>query len=105
MSELTADGVREALRPIVDPEIYISIVDLGLIRAVEVSEDGAKVRIIMTLTTPFCPEGPMIVEQVKQIVAALPGVRESEVELVWTPPWDPRTEASDEVKAELGIWD
>ena len=105
MSELTADGVREALRPIVDPEIYISIVDLGLIRAVEVSEDGAKVRIVMTLTTPFCPEGPMIVEQVKQIAAALPGVRESEVELVWTPPWDPRTEASDEVKAELGIWD
>ena len=105
MSELTADGVREALRPIVDPEIYISIVDLGLIRAVEVSEDGAKVRIVMTLTTPFCPEGPMIVEQVKQIAAALPGVRESEVELVWSPPWDPRTEASDEVKAELGIWD
>ena len=105
MSELTADGVREALRPIVDPEIYISIVDLGLIRAVEVSADGAKVRIVMTLTTPFCPEGPMIVEQVKQIAAALPGVRESEVELVWTPPWDPRTEASDEVKAELGIWD
>ncbi len=105
MSELTADGVREALRPVVDPEIYISIVDLGLIRAVEVSEDGAKVRIVMTLTTPFCPEGPMIVEQVKQIAAALPGVRESEVELVWTPPWDPRTEASDEVKAELGIWD
>ena len=105
MSELTADGVREALRPIVDPEIYISIVDLGLIRAVEVSADGAKVRIVMTLTTPFCPEGPMIVEQVKQIAAALPGVRESEVELVWSPPWDPRTEASDEVKAELGIWD
>ena len=105
MSELTADGVREALRPIVDPEIYISIVDLGLIRAVEVSEDGAKVRVVMTLTTPFCPEGPMIVEQVKQIAAALPGVRESEVELVWNPPWDPRTEASDEVKAELGIWD
>ena len=105
MSELTADGVREALRPVVDPEIYISIVDLGLIRAVEVSEDGAKVRVVMTLTTPFCPEGPMIVEQVKQIAAALPGVRESEVELVWTPPWDPRVEASDEVKAELGIWD
>ena len=105
MSDLTADGVREALRPIVDPEIYISIVDLGLIRAVEVSEDGAKVRIVMTLTTPFCPEGPMIVEQVKQIAAALPGVRESEVELVWNPPWDPRAEASDEVKAELGIWD
>ena len=105
MSELTAEGVREALRPVVDPEIYISIVDLGLIRAIDVAPDGAKVKVTMTLTTPFCPEGPMIVEQVKQIAAALPGVKESQVELVWNPPWDPRKEASDEVKAELGIWD
>ncbi len=105
MSELTPESVREALKPVVDPEIFISIVDLGLIRDVVVAESGAKVKVVMTLTTPFCPEGPMIVEQVKQIVASLPGVQESEVELVWTPPWDPRKEASDEVKAELGIWD
>lgn len=105
MSELTPESVREALKPVVDPEIFISIVDLGLIRDVVVAEGGAKVKVVMTLTTPFCPEGPMIVEQVKQIVASLPGVQESEVELVWNPPWDPRKEASDEVKAELGIWD
>ncbi len=105
MSELTPEAVREALKPVVDPEIFISIVDLGLIRDVVVAEGGAKVRVVMTLTTPFCPEGPMIVEQVKQIVASLPGVQESEVELVWNPPWDPRKEASDEVKADLGIWD
>jgi metal-sulfur cluster biosynthetic enzyme len=105
MSELTPESVREAIRPVVDPEIFISIVDLGLIRDVVVAEGGAKVRVVMTLTTPFCPEGPMIVEQVKQIVASLPGVQESEVELVWNPPWDPRKEASDEVKAELGIWE
>ena len=105
MSELTPESVREALKPVVDPEIFISIVDLGLIRDVVVAEGGAKVRIVMTLTTPFCPEGPMIVEQVKQVVASLPGVQESEVELVWNPPWDPRKEASDDVKAELGIWD
>ncbi len=105
MSELTPESVREGLKPVVDPEIFISIVDLGLIRDVVVAEGGAKVKVVMTLTTPFCPEGPMIVEQVKQIVASLPGVQESEVELVWNPPWDPRKEASDEVKAELGIWD
>ncbi len=105
MSELTPEAVREALKPVVDPEIFVSIVDLGLIRDVVVAEGGAKVRVVMTLTTPFCPEGPMIVEQVKQIVAFLPGVQESEVELVWNPPWDPRKEASDDVKAELGIWD
>ncbi len=105
MSELTPEAVREALKPVVDPEIFISIVDLGLIRDVEVAPGGAKVRVVMTLTTPFCPEGPMIVEQVKQVIATLPGVQESEVELVWNPPWDPRKEASDDVKAELGIWD
>jgi len=105
MNGLTPDSVREALKPVVDPEIFISIVDLGLIRGVEVAPDGTRVKVTMTLTTPFCPEGPMIVEQVKQIVAALPGVVESEVELQWNPPWDPRTEASEDVKAELGIWD
>ena len=105
MSELTPESVREALKPVVDPEIFISIVDLGLIRDVVVAEGGAKVKVVMTLTTPFCPEGPMIVEQVKQVIASLPGVQESEVELVWNPPWDPRKEASDEVKADLGIWD
>jgi metal-sulfur cluster biosynthetic enzyme len=105
MSDLTPESVREALKPVVDPEIFISIVDLGLIRSVEVAPDSGKVKVTMTLTTPFCPEGPMIVEQVKLIVAALPGVVESEVELQWNPPWDPRKEASEDVKAELGIWD
>ncbi len=105
MSELTEESVREALKPVVDPEIFISVVDLGLIRGVEIAPDGKRVKVTMTLTTPFCPEGPMIVEQVKMIVAGLPGVAESEVELQWSPPWDPRTDASDEVKAELGIWD
>lgn len=105
MSSLTVEAVRDALRPIQDPEIFISIVDLGLIRTVEVAPDGTTVKVTMTLTTPFCPEGPMIVEAVKQAISSLPGVVESEVELQWNPPWDPRKEASDDVKAELGIWD
>ncbi len=105
MTTLTAEAVREALRPIQDPEIFISIVDLGLIRAVEISPDGSGVKVVMTLTTPFCPEGPMLVEAVKQTLTTLPGVESSEVELQWNPPWDPRKEASDEVKADLGIWD
>jgi metal-sulfur cluster biosynthetic enzyme len=105
VSQLTEQTVREALRPIQDPEIFISIVDLGLIRAVEVAPDGTTVKVTMTLTTPFCPEGPMIVEAVKQALSSLPGVKESEVALQWNPPWDPRKDASDEVKADLGIWD
>ena len=105
MNELTPEAVREALRPIQDPEIFISIVDLGLIRGVEISPDGSSVKVVMTLTTPFCPEGPMLVESVDQTLRTLPGVQQAQVELQWNPPWDPRKEASDEVKAELGIWD
>ena len=104
MSELTVESVREALRPITDPEIAISIVDLGLIRAIDVGADGT-VKVTMTLTTPFCPEGPEIVAAVDGTLRGIPGVTEAAVELQWNPPWDPRTEASDDVKAMLGIWD
>jgi metal-sulfur cluster biosynthetic enzyme len=105
MSELTTDAVREALRPITDPEIAISIVDLGLIRNIELSADRSSVKVTMTLTSPFCPEGPEIVAAVDGALRILPGVREAAVELQWNPPWDPRAEASDDVKATLGIWD
>jgi metal-sulfur cluster biosynthetic enzyme len=104
MSALTPESVRDALRPIEDPEIGFSLVDLGLIRAIDVSPDGATVKITMTLTTPFCPEGPFLVEAVKQAAAALPGVTQADVELVWSPPWDPKTEATEDVRAALGFW-
>lgn len=102
--ELSPETIKNALRPVVDPEIGISVVDLGLIRDIQLSPDGV-VTVRMTLTSPFCPEGPAIVQEVEQTVRFLPGVKEAAVELVWNPPWDPRTEASDEVKAMLGIWD
>lgn len=105
MSSLTPDAVKAALSPITDPEIGISIADLGLIRRVEVSEEGKTVTVTMTLTSPFCPEGPAIVAAVEHTLRTLPGVANASVQLEWDPPWDPRTEASDEVKAELGIWD
>jgi metal-sulfur cluster biosynthetic enzyme len=101
---VTEEQVREAIRPVVDPEIAISVLDLGLVRKVDVAEDGA-VTVTMTLTSPFCPEGPMIVAAVESAVRAVPGVTGARVELQWTPPWDPRKDADDEVKAMLGIWD
>lgn len=104
MSTLTPEQVREALRPIEDPEIGLSLIELGLIREVDVLEEGHRVRLTMTLTTPFCPEGPAIVEEVRRTVAAIPGVETAEVDLVWSPPWDPRTDASEDIQAELGIW-
>ncbi len=105
MTTLTPDAVKEALFHITDPEIGISIVELGLIRRVEVAEDGSAVTVTMTLTSPFCPEGPAIVAAVEHTLATIPGVTEGSVQLEWDPPWDPRTDASDEVKAELGIWE
>jgi metal-sulfur cluster biosynthetic enzyme len=104
MAELTPEAIKKALQPVVDPEIGISVVDLGLIRDIQITPEGS-VTVRMTLTSPFCPEGPAIVQEVEQTVRFLPGVKEAAVELVWNPPWDPRTEASDEVKAMLGIWD
>jgi metal-sulfur cluster biosynthetic enzyme len=70
-----------------------------------VAPDGARVSVTMTLTTPFCPEGPMIVAAVESAVRNLPGVADASVALQWSPPWDPRKEASDDVKAMLGIWE
>lgn len=102
--ELTPEAIKKALQPVVDPEIGISVVDLGLIRDIQITPEGV-VTVRMTLTSPFCPEGPAIVQEVEQTVRFLPGVKEAAVELVWNPPWDPRTEASDEIKAMLGIWD
>ncbi|MER3415493.1 MAG: hypothetical protein C4297_04670 [Gemmataceae bacterium] len=102
---LTEEQVLAALRPIHDPEIHLSIVDLGLIYGIAIENEGKKVTVRMTLTTPFCPVGPQFIESVRQAVRTLPGVEEAEVELVWSPPWDPRTHASDEVKFLLGIYD
>lgn len=101
---LTEDMVFEALKPIVDPEIGIGIVELGLIYGAEFEDDGKKVTVEMTLTSPMCPYGPQIIGQVHEMVKYLPGVEETDVKVVWTPQWDPKTMASDEVKDKLGIW-
>lgn len=96
--------VLDALRPIQDPEILLSIVDLGLIYGVDVSEDGSKVVVRMTLTGPGCPVGPQILAAVHNTVARIPGVKEPDVQLVWDPAWNPVIHASDDAKDALGIW-
>jgi metal-sulfur cluster biosynthetic enzyme len=94
--------IRAALRVIQDPEIHLSILDLGLIYGVQSNSNGT-VRVQMTLTSPACPVGPLLQAQVQSAVLRLPGVQEAMVELVWNPPWDPRTMASDDIKMELGL--
>jgi serine O-acetyltransferase len=81
------EDVREALRPVVDPEIGMSVVDLGMIREIVLTKDG-KVEVKMVLTTPFCPLASMITEQVRQAAATVPGIGEASVTLL-DQPWDP----------------
>lgn len=95
------EGVIAALRDIFDPEIPVNIYDLGLIYGVDVDADG-HVAVTMTLTTPHCPVAESMPGEVELRVAAVPGVRDAEVNLVWDPPWDPQ-KMSDEAKLELGM--
>lgn len=102
MSTIQEDVVREHLRTIVDPELGVNIVDLGLIYGIEIGPEG-KVVVKMTLTSPACPLGAVIQAQVHQALVKLPWVKDPRVELVWTPRWDPRTMASEDARMELGI--
>ncbi|UCE23316.1 MAG: DUF59 domain-containing protein [Candidatus Zixiibacteriota bacterium] len=99
----TSEQVFDALRPVQDPEIRIGIVDLGLVYDALVEESG-KVTVKMTLTTPGCPYGEMLMSMVHRAVEQLDGVTEVEVRLVWSPVWDPKEMCSDAAKDLLGIW-
>ena len=101
----TEEEVHSALKAVYDPELGISVEDLGLIYGVQVDDDAKTVIVDMTLTTPACPLGPIIKTQAHSVLTnAYPAVRDVDINLVWTPRWDPRTMASEEAKAELGIW-
>ena len=101
-SDSPEEQVRGALRTVIDPELNLNILDLGLIYGTQI-QDG-NVKVTYTLTSPGCPLGPVIKGQIQSALIKLPWVKEVHNELVWTPPWDPKTMASDEVKTELGIW-
>ena len=97
--------IMRALKAVYDPELGISIVDLGLVYGIRTEEESGKVTVDMTLTTPACPLGPMIRTQAHAVLTSnFDAIREVDMNLVWTPRWDPRTMASEEAKAELGIW-
>ena len=83
---LTQQTILEALQPVIDPEIGMSVIDLGMIR--EVVIEGDIVDIKMVLTTPFCPLAGLLTERVRQAAAAVPGVSEAKVTLL-DEPWDP----------------
>lgn len=103
MSLPTKEQIFEALKPVEDPEIKIGIVDLGLIYDALIDDSGA-VEIKMTLTTPACPYGPMLISAAESAVKELDGVTDAKVTLVWEPVWDPKEMCTDAAKDVLGIW-
>jgi metal-sulfur cluster biosynthetic enzyme len=94
--------VRERLRDVLDPEMRLSVVDLGLIYAIDIT--GDTVRVTYTLTSPACPLAGVIAEQIRRAVLEIPGVREVELVLTFSPPWDPATMTSEDARMEMGIW-
>ena len=95
--------LMEILKPICDPELHISLVDLGLIYKVDVKPEEKKATVDMSLTSPGCPAANEILRNVKGAVEKT-GYEDVLVQLVWEPRWDPHTMASEEAKDKLGIW-
>lgn len=105
--EITPEIVMERLKTVIDPELYVNIVDLGLIYEVKVEtvNNKAFVKILMTLTTPGCPLGGMIEDLIRDALHSLPDFdadQDVEVKVVFDPPWT-MDMMTDEVKMELGI--
>ena len=96
---VTADDVEEALTNVIDPELGLDFVELGLIYGIEI--DGGTVRITFTLTTPACPIGPQVSEQIEEFVGESEGVEEVIPNMVFTPPWSP-DKMSEDAKFALG---
>jgi metal-sulfur cluster biosynthetic enzyme len=97
---LQPDSLRNALRQVIDPEIFENIVDLGLVYGVDVQPEEHVV-VNMTLTTPHCPMGPEIIENVEKTMKQ-EGAASVDVNIVWEPMWTPDM-MTDELKAQLGI--
>jgi metal-sulfur cluster biosynthetic enzyme len=97
----TSESIRKALRAVKDPELNLNIIDIGLVYEAE-SDQAGNVRVQMTLTSPGCPAGGEIIEDVKRVVGDMEGVRSVEVELVWDPYWTPE-KMDPRVRAFLGF--
>jgi FeS assembly SUF system protein len=94
--------IVKAISAVYDPEIPVNIYDLGLIYDI-VIDASSTVGIRMTLTAPACPAAQFLPEQVRSAVAAVPGVSEVKVDVVWEPPWN-RDRMSEAAKLQLGLW-
>ena len=104
---LAEDNVREALKQVIDPELFVNIVDLGLIYVVDIGEAKESglhdVKVEMTMTSPMCPAGPQLVAGTKGAVEGLEEVESCEVKVVMEPAWSP-DRMTDEARDHLGIF-
>ena len=101
MEEALKDSILGALENVIDPELGIDIVNLGLVYKVDLDDDGL-CTVEMTLTSIGCPLGPQIVDQVKTTLGELPEIKETEVNIVWNPPWN-KDMMSRYAKIALGV--
>ena len=100
------DIVRESLKSVVDPELFVNIVDLGLIYEIKIDEQPegkSNVTVEMTMTSPACPAGPQLLSQSQEAVKRLDGVAEVDVKLVMEPPWTP-DRMTEDARDQLGIF-
>jgi metal-sulfur cluster biosynthetic enzyme len=102
---ISEDLVREELKKVVDPELFINIVDLGLIYNVDLvpAADRINCKIEMTMTSPMCPAGPQLIANSKQVLGQLPGMGDVEIKIVLDPPWTP-DKMTQEARDQLGIF-
>ena len=102
MVQLQKDLIREMLKDVIDPELGVNIVDLGLVYDFNISENN-DVEVVMTLTSMGCPLGPVITQEVRSALSGLMGIGDTSVKIVWSPPWSP-DKMSEDARDELGIW-
>lgn len=100
MTAPTAEMARKMLRAVKDPELGLNIIDIGLVYDVTVSDEGAA-KVTMTLTSPGCPAGGEIMEDVRQTLTGMEGITAVDIELVWEPYWTPER-MDPRVRAFLG---
>ena len=98
----TQERVIEVLRTVYDPEIPVNIYDLGLIYRIELNDDATELSVDMTLTAPNCPAADFILEDVRQKLEGITGLKKVDVQLVFEPEWD-KDMMSEEAKMELGF--
>ena len=103
---ISEDQVREQLKLVIDPELFVNIVDLGLIYVVDIQpgEEGKEnVNIEMTMTSPMCPAGPQLVANSRQVIEDIPNVGVVDIKVVMDPPWT-QDRMTEDARDQLGIF-